>query len=81
MTATKYVFIHGISDLMELVREATKVEGDILCKKGKYVVDAKSLMGMMSIDPSTGVTFEYPEEATEFGEFLNKFTKNANREG
>lgn len=81
MVITKYVFIHGISDLMELVREATKVDGDVLCKKGKYIVDAKSLMGMMSIDPSTGVTFEYPDDAVDFDSFLNKFMKNSNGEG
>ena len=70
---TKYIKIHGITDVTKLAQEAYKVDGDICLKKGKYVVDGKSLMGIMSIDVSTGVTIEYPEDAIEFEDFISHF--------
>ena len=68
-----YVEIHGIVDMTNFVKEATNVYGDVTCRKGKYVVDAKSIMGVMSIDISTGVTVEYPEGAADFENFIKEF--------
>ncbi len=72
-TKIKYIKINGITDVMNFVKEATKVEGDISARKGKFIVDCKSIMGIMSIDVSTGVQIEYPAEAVNFEEYLTQF--------
>ncbi len=73
MIATKYIKIYGLADVTNFIQEATRVEGDVTLKRGKYVIDGKSLMGIMSIDVSQGVTVEYPSDAIEFDTFLNQF--------
>ena len=65
--------IHGINDLNEFVQQARFVDGDILVKKGHFVIDGKSILGMFSIDPTQGCTVEYPEDATNFELFLQQF--------
>jgi hypothetical protein len=56
-------------------RQATKVEGDVLLKRGKFVVDAKSFLGVLSIDVSQDTTVIYPEDAEEFEIYINQFKK------
>lgn len=70
---TKNIKIIGITDVTRLAQKAYKVNGDVYLKKGIYVVDGKSLMGIMSIDVSTGVTVTYPEDAIEFDQFISTF--------
>ncbi len=65
-----YIKIDNITDVVDFVRKATEVSEDILVKKGVFCVDAKSVMGMFSLDLSTGVTVEYPETALEFENFI-----------
>lgn len=75
-----YVKIHGINDMTSFVKLASTVEGDVTCHKGRYVVDGKSIMGVMSLDISTGVTVEYPESAKEFDFFISQFIPKSQME-
>lgn len=68
-----FVKINGISDIQAFVKEASYVEGDIEVRKGRWCIDAKSLMGMFSIDCSTGVTVVYPADAVEFQNYLKQY--------
>ena len=68
-----YIKINGISDLAHFVQSATQVDGDVLVKKGKFTVDGKSLLGMFSIDPTLGVSVNYPDDAIAFEEFITQF--------
>lgn len=72
---TKFIKMSNINDIVNFVNEASKVESDINVLKGRYVIDGKSIMGVLSIDLSTGMTVEYPEEATDFENFISKFEK------
>ena len=63
--------VNKVSDIYAFVDAASRYDSDILVKKGKCVVDGKSLMGIMSIDMSTGVTVEYSDKS--FGNFLDNF--------
>lgn len=72
---TKFIKMSDINDIVNFVNEASKVESDINVLKGRYVIDGKSIMGVLSIDLSTGMTVEYPEEATDFENFISKFEK------
>ena len=70
---TMYIKIHGISDVSTFVAHAIQIKEDITVKASRYIINGKSLMGMFSIDLSTGVVVEYPETAFEFEEFLKNF--------
>ena len=67
----KVIKVNKVSDIYAFVDAASRYDSDILVKKGKYVVNGKSLIGIMSIDMSTGVTVEYSDES--FGNFLDNF--------
>ena len=69
----KYIQITGLNDVYEFLRYATEVNGDITLIKGKYAVDAKSILGVFSIDMSDKITIEYPESAKEFDKYIQQF--------
>ena len=69
---TKVVYLDKISDIEFFVSQAQKIEGDVIARRGKFVVDAKSLMGVISINPAEGMTVEYPEGEIEFTEYLDE---------
>lgn len=69
----RFIKIKAINDAVDLSKNASHVEGDVLLMKGKYIIDVKSLMGIMSIDTSTGVTIEYPEDEEWFDAYLMRF--------
>lgn len=68
--------ITGIHDAIDFVAAATQINGDINIYKGRYAVDGKSLLGILSIDISTGCTVEYPETATEFENYIKQFEES-----
>ncbi len=70
---TNYVKIEKYDDIKKLVEIASKIEGDVTIKRGKYVIDGKSIMGILSIDLSKGVYIEYPNDAAQLTEFLKPF--------
>jgi hypothetical protein len=70
---TKFIKLHGITEVAMFVSAAGAVNGDVTGKKGKYVIDCRSLLGVLSFDTKDGFTVEYPEDATEFEEFISQF--------
>lgn len=70
---SRFIKVRSIPDVTNFVTAASKVCGDIEVRKGRWCVDAKSIMGMFSIDLSSGATVVYPADATEFEEFLTQF--------
>ena len=69
----KYLMIKELNDLTEFVKKAREVDGEVTVFRGRYIIDGKSLMGMMSIEVSQGFSVEYPEEAKDFEDFLTPF--------
>lgn len=51
-----------------------KVDGEVDVHKGRYVIDGKSIMGMMSIDVFSGIEVFFPPTAADFKLFLTRFT-------
>ena len=47
-----YVAINTINKATEFVQKASQVDGDVICTKGRYTIDGKSIMGVFSIDIS-----------------------------
>ena len=71
-----YIAINTINKATEFVQKASQVDGDVICTKGRYTIDGKSIMGVFSIDISEGIIVEYPETATDFEEYLSQFKVN-----
>jgi len=67
--------MNGITDVTKMVTLAMACEGDVVLSSGRYAVDAKSILGVFSLDLTRGVNIEYPEElvGTEFDEFIKTF--------
>ena len=47
---TANIRLYTISDIRDIVNIAAKYDFDIDLKSGRYVVDAKSIMGIFSLD-------------------------------
>ena len=71
--ASKMVKITTISDVKDLINYTSAVDGDVLIKKGNYIVDGTSILGVLSLDMSTPVEIVYPQDALELEGFLNNF--------
>jgi len=65
--------ITEIRDIYELVRQAEAVEGDVICSRGKYNVDCKSILGLFSLNLTEGFIIEYPEDAIGFENYIRQF--------
>jgi hypothetical protein len=70
---SKFIKITNVADVPKFVAQAAAVDGDVICKKGRYIVDGGSILGVMSFDTSTGMTVEYPEAATAFEKYISQF--------
>ena len=68
---TKTITIQNIEDLKFFVQRANEVKGDVLVQKGKFFVDGKSLLGILSINPYTGCQVHYPENAEDFDNYIS----------
>lgn len=67
----RQIKVNAISDATKIVQMAANVNGDVIITKGKYSIDAKSIMGIFSIDLSQGAVIEYPDDAVELDEFVS----------
>ena len=76
ITKKMYVAINDINKITEFVQKASQVDGDVICTKGRYTIDGKSIMGVFSINTSEGIMVEYPETAIDFEEYLSQFKVN-----
>lgn len=70
---TKYIKINSLTDLAKFVKEASKVNGDVLIYRGKYCIDGKSMLGTMTIDISDKCKIEYPKNAIDFEKYIKQF--------
>ena len=70
----KTIEIDKVRDVAEFVAAANKANGAVYARRGnKISVDAKSLMGMFSIDPSSPFNVEYDDGNIEFDDFVSQF--------
>lgn len=59
-----FVSLAKASDVKEFVAVTQDYPFPIYLKSGKYVVDAKSILGIFSLDLCKPVTLSYDEDAT-----------------
>lgn len=69
------ISLEKTQSVKEFVNIAQSCEYEILLKSGKYVVDAKSILGIFSLDLSQPLTLEiYSDDCADLLGKLAKFT-------
>ncbi len=69
----KKIRLNAINDVREFVKEAEKCEFDVDVFYNRIIVDAKSLLGVLSMDLTQPLTVKYSAEDSLFGKALEKF--------
>ena len=65
------ILLNTTDSVKNFVGTISKYDYEMDLRSGRYVVDAKSLLGVISLNPAEGITVEFPEEATDFATYLN----------
>lgn len=70
----KTIQLKAVSDVQEFVQAADRCEYDVDVYYNRFVIDAKSIIGVMSMDLTRPLTVKYSQEDSLFLEqILNKF--------
>ncbi len=72
---TLKILLPTISAVKEFVSETNKLECECDVRAGRYIVDAKSLMGMFSMDLSKPLELSVSADDPYCAEFLNNVSK------
>ncbi len=71
------VYLMQVDRVKEFVDAANKFESDVDIMMGRYIVNAKSIMGVLSLDLSSAVEVvlhsDNPEEVTYFNNIMAPF--------
>jgi hypothetical protein len=70
MVKTFNILLKSINDVKDFVNIANRYEFDVDLTSGRYVVDAKSIMGIFSLDLSKAIKVEVQSDTT--GEFYKE---------
>ena len=72
--ANTTVFLQAINDVKEFVNIVMRYDFDIDLVSGRYAVDAKSIMGIFSLDLSKPIQLNaHTEDADDFFKEIEKF--------
>ncbi len=68
------IMLHSINDVKSFVNTVNRYDFDVDLTSGRYVVDAKSIMGIFSLDLSKAIKVEvYSDDADTFIEEVKDF--------
>ncbi|WP_432649379.1 HPr family phosphocarrier protein [Huintestinicola sp.] len=68
------IMLATINDVKNFVSEVSLCDYDVDLLSGRYAVDAKSIMGIFSLDLSKPITLEaHTDDASEFFENIKQF--------
>ncbi|MDD6484976.1 MAG: HPr family phosphocarrier protein [Clostridiales bacterium] len=68
------LLLSSINDVKDFVNIVSKYDFDVDLTSGRYVVDAKSIMGIFSLDLSKPIKVEIrDEDCSEFMDEVSKF--------
>ena len=68
------LLLSSINDVKDFVNIVSKYDVDVDLTSGRYVVDAKSIMGIFSLDLSKPIKVEvHSDDCDKFMEELDKF--------
>lgn len=69
----KKIRLNAVNEVTEFVRAAEKCRYDVDVFYNRMVIDAKSILGVMSMDLTRTLTVKYAKEDRSLEEVLNKF--------
>ena len=72
MTKQRRIMLPTVADAKEFVSVASKCDFDIDVFYNRVIIDAKSILGVMSLDLTRVLTVSYSGENQEFEEFLDE---------
>ena len=61
MRVSKVIKIEKIADLSAFVKCAEGASSDVICTRGRFVTDGRSLLGVFALNPVEPFTVEYDE--------------------
>ena len=67
------VVLRSVDKVKGFVDDMGKIEGDVLLSVGKYVIDAKSIMGIFSLDLSNPLQLEIEDWKEEYAPIVGKY--------
>jgi phosphocarrier protein HPr len=68
------IMLRSINDVKDFVNTVNKYDFDVDLTSGRYVVDAKSIMGIFSLDLSKPIKVEIQDDnSTNFREEIKRF--------
>ena len=65
--------LNETADVKEFVQAASKCDFDVDISYNRVIIDAKSILGILSMDLTKVLTVTYHGEDHEFNRFLQKF--------
>ena len=69
------ILLKSITDVKEFVQTITLFDGDFELISGKYIVDAKSILGLFSVDLSKPVTLRADIDDSKINELMKAIEK------
>ena len=68
--------LDSVEKVKEFVKITNKIPSDMDLIVGRYIIDAKSIMGVFSLDLTRSLTVRYPLKDDQFEVALNRFALN-----
>lgn len=65
MVSTLKISINTISEISKFVETAKTINVELDLKSGRYIVDATSILGILSLDLENPITLVYPVQIYE----------------
>lgn len=69
------ISLKSINDVKQFVQTITMFDGEFELISGKYIVDAKSILGLFSVDLSKPVTLRIEVTDSKLEDILNAISK------
>ncbi len=79
MTKQRRIMLPTVADAKEFVSVASKCDFDIDVFYNRVIIDAKSILGVLSLDLTRVLTVSYSGENQEFEEFLDEKARQDSR--
>ena len=67
------ILLGSVDKVKAFVNDMSKIEGDVFLCVGKYVIDAKSIMGIFSLELSKPLKLEIEKWKDEYAVILEKY--------
>ena len=75
MVKTFPVKLQAVDKVKGFVSDMSQIEGDALLLAGRYVIDAKSIMGIFSLDLSHTLQLEIEDWREEYRSVVEKYLR------